>query len=79
MTTDLKVVLTGFLLILSSLFFMGISIISDGAFLDGNCVGIALALFIIGLIVSIIGLFFCSEKKESKIEDEERNEIEDTI
>ena len=61
MSTDLKVVLTGFLLILSSLFFMGICIINDGALQ-----GLTLALFIIGIIVSIVGLFFCKEKNKDE-------------
>lgn len=57
MSIDLKVVLIGIILILSSLFFMGICIINDGAFQ-----GLTLALFIVGIIVSIVGLFFCKEK-----------------
>lgn len=75
MTTDLKVVLTGFLLILSSIFCMGICIFSEGAFLDGNFMGITLALFVIGVIVSIIGLFFCSGKKENAEESEQKDTI----
>lgn len=78
MSTDLKVVLTGIVLILSGIFFMGISIYSNGAFLDGHCVGLSLALFVIGLIVSVIGLFFCSEKKENETKEKQKNELEDT-
>lgn len=78
MSTDLKVVLTGIVLILSAIFFMGICIFSDGAFLDGHCVGLSLALFVIGLIVSVIGLFFCSGKKENEVEEKQEKELEDT-
>ena len=80
MSTDLKVVLAGIVLILSSIFFMGICIFSNGAFMDGHCVELSLALFVIGLIVSVIGLFFCNEKKENEAEDDrEKNELENTF
>ena len=60
MGIDLKVVLIGIILILSSLFFMGICIINDGALQ-----GLTLALFVIGMIVSVIGLFFCNDKNKN--------------
>ena len=56
MSNALKVVLIGIILILASLFFMGISIFNNGALQ-----GLTLALFIIGVIVSVIGLFFMGE------------------
>ena len=61
MSNALKVVLIGIILILSSLFFMGICIINDGALQ-----GLTLALFIIGVIVSVVGLFFCNDKSKNK-------------
>ena len=68
MSNSLKVVLTGIILILSSLFFMGICIINRG----GGPQGLTLALFIIGVIVSGIGLFFVKEENEDdECEDEE--------
>ncbi|MCH5349484.1 MAG: hypothetical protein J1E40_09185 [Oscillospiraceae bacterium] len=64
MSNALKVVLTGIIIILSSLFFMGVCILNRG----GGPQGLTLALFIIGVIVSIIGLFFVKEDEE---DDEE--------
>ena len=66
MNKALKVVLIGIILILSSLFFMGICIINSHS---GGPQGLTLALFIIGVIVSIIGLFFVKEDDDD--EDEE--------
>lgn len=56
MSKALKAVLTGIIFILSALFFMGLCIINDGAFQ-----GVALALFILGIIVSVFGLFVVGE------------------
>ena len=67
MSNALKVVLTGIILILSSLFFMGVCILNNG----GGPQGLTLALFIIGVIVSIIGLFFVKEDEGDDDEDEE--------
>lgn len=67
MSNALKVVLTGIIIILSSLFFMGICIINNG----GGPQSLTMALFIIGVIVSIIGLFFVKEDGEEENEDEE--------
>ena len=59
MSKALKVVLIGIIFILSSLFFMGICIINDGAFQ-----GLTLILFIIGIIISIFGLFIVDKENE---------------
>lgn len=69
MSNALKIVLIGVILILSSLFFMGICIIDHG----GGPQGLTVALFFIGIIVSIIGLFFVKEDKDidKDTEDEE--------
>lgn len=67
MNNALKVVLIGIILILSSLFFMGICIINHG----GGPQGLTLALFIIGVITSIIGLFFVKEDDDNEEENEE--------
>ena len=66
MSNALKVVLIGIILILSSLFFMGICIINNG----GGPQGLTLALFIIGVIASIIGLFFVKEDTDDDNEEE---------
>ena len=59
MSDALRVVLIGIVLILASLFFMGICILNvhRGYYPDG----LALALFVLGVIVSIIGIFFIKE------------------
>ena len=59
MSDALRVVLIGIVLILASLFFMGICILNvhGGYYPDG----LALALFILGVIVSVIGIFFVNE------------------
>ena len=61
MNNALKMVLIGIILILSGLFIMGICFMG---ICDINVVlqGLTLALFVIGVIISIIGLFFCNEK-----------------
>ena len=58
MSNALRVVLAGIVLILASLFFMGICIINAQ---KGGPQGLTLALFIVGVIVSIIGIFFVEE------------------
>ena len=58
MSNALRVVLVGIVLILASLFFMGICIINAQ---KGGPQGLTLALFIVGVIVSIIGIFFVEE------------------
>ncbi len=58
MSNALKVVLVGIILILSSLFFLGICIINART---GGPDGLALGLFVLGLIVSGIGLFFVKD------------------
>ena len=57
---SLKVVLGGIILILASLFFMGICITSRPT--SSGPESIALILFVLGLVVSGIGLFFIKEK-----------------
>ena len=54
----IKIILAGIILILSSLFFMGICIINAQ---KGGPQGLTLFLFIVGIIVSIIGLFFVKD------------------
>lgn len=54
----IKVILLGIILILSSLFFMGICIINAH---KGGPQGLTVFLFIAGIIVSIIGLFFVKD------------------
>lgn len=54
---SIKVTLAGIVVILASLFFMGIVIVNHG----GGPDGIALGLFITGVIISVIGLFFVKE------------------
>ena len=50
--------LIGIILILASLFFMGICIINVQT---GGPEGLALGLFVLGIIVSIAGIFFVKE------------------
>ena len=59
MSDALRVVLIGIVLILASLFFMGICILNahGGYYPDG----LSLALFVLGVIVSVIGIFFIKE------------------
>ena len=63
MSNALKAVLTGIILILSGLFIMGMCFMG---MCDINAVvqGLTLALFVIGVIISIIGLFFVKEVKK---------------
>lgn len=67
MSDALKVVLTGIILILSSLFFMGICILDSHR---GGPQGLTLSLFIIGVIVSVIGLFFIKEEYGNENDEE---------
>ena len=57
----MRVVLAGIVLILASLFCMGICILNAQ---KGGPKALTLALFVIGVIVSIIGLFFVRDKDE---------------
>ncbi len=59
MMKSLKVILGGIILILASLFFLGLCILSRPD--SSGPEGIALALFVLGLIVSSFGLFFVKE------------------
>ena len=56
---SIKVALAGIVLILASLFCMGICIINVK---QGGPQGLAIFLFAAGLITSIIGLFFVKDK-----------------
>lgn len=56
---SLKVILSGIILILASLFFLGLCILSGPD--SSGPEGIALALFVPGLLVSGFGLFFTKE------------------
>ena len=58
MSNALRVTLIGIILILASLFFMGICIINVQT---GCPEGLALGLFVLGIIVSIAGIFFVKE------------------
>jgi len=51
----IKIILAGIVLLLASLFFMGICIINIK---EGGPQGLTLALFVIGLLVSGFGLFY---------------------
>lgn len=56
---SIKVILAGIILILLSLFFMGICLLNAR---EGGPEGLTLALLIAGLVVSAIGLFFVEDK-----------------
>lgn len=56
---SLKVILGGIVLILASLFFMGICIISRPT--SSGPEGITLVLFVVGLVVSGAGFFFVKD------------------
>ena len=58
MSKPLRVTLSGIILILASLFVMGICIIDVQT---GGPEGLALGLFVLGIIVSIAGIFFVKE------------------
>ena len=59
MRNALRAALAGIVLILASLFFLGICILnSEGGFYPD---GLSLALFVIGVIIAVIGLFFVKE------------------
>lgn len=56
----IKVILGGIILMLASLFFMGMCVLSRPNAAGPE--GIALLLFVLGLVVSGIGLFWIKEK-----------------
>ena len=58
MNKSLRVALSGIILILASLFVMGICIIDVQT---SGPEGLALGLFVLGLIISIAGIFFVKE------------------
>lgn len=73
---SIKVILAGIVFILASLFFMGICIINHG----GGPGGLALGLFIFGIIICVIGLFFVRDNEyygDDEDEDEEENDNEE--
>lgn len=57
---SIKVILVGIVLILASLFCMGICILNAN---QGGPQGLTVCLFAAGIIVSIIGLFFVKDKE----------------
>lgn len=70
---SIKVILAGIVLILASLFFMGICILNQdgGSYPDG----LSLILFILGIIICVIGLFFVRNNEYNY--DEEYDDDED--
>lgn len=58
---SIKVILGGIVLILSSIFFMNVYFISEG---------LVLGLFIAGIIICVIGLFFVKDYDADDDEDE---------
>lgn len=56
---SLKIILSGVILILASLFFLGLCVLNKP---HSGPEGLALALFVLGLIVSGFGLFFIKEE-----------------
>ena len=58
MNKSLRVALSGIILILASLFVMGICVIDVQT---SGPEGLALGLFVLGLIISIAGIFFVKE------------------
>lgn len=56
---SIKVILAGIILVLSSLFCMGICIIEAE---QGGPEGLTILLFAAGIVVSIVGLFFVKDK-----------------
>lgn len=66
---SIKVILAGIVLILSSIFFMGIYIIPEG---------FTLGVFIIGIIICVIGLFFVKDNDTEFDEDYDDEYYEDS-
>lgn len=56
---SIKVILAGIILILSSLFCMGICILNAE---KGGPEGLTILLFAAGIVVSLVGLFFVKDK-----------------
>lgn len=65
---SIKVILAGIILILSSLFCMNIVIVPDG---------LVLGLFIFGIIVCVIGLFFVKDYEDDDDESDDEYENDD--
>ncbi|MDE7289797.1 MAG: hypothetical protein K2N71_09915 [Oscillospiraceae bacterium] len=69
---SIKVILAGIVLILASLFFMGICIINhNGGFYPD---GLSLGLFIFGIIICVIGLFFVRNNEYNYDEEDDDDE-----
>ncbi len=64
---SIKVILAGIVLILASIFFMGIYIIPEG---------FTLGLFIFGIIICVIGLFFV-KTDDTEADDEYDDEYDE--
>ena len=65
---SIKVILAGIVLILASIFFMGIYIIPEG---------FTLGVFIIGIIICVIGLFFVKDNDTEFDDDYDDEYYED--
>ena len=66
---SIKVILAGIVLILASIFFMGIYIIPEG---------FTLGVFIIGIVICVIGLFFVKDNDTEEDDDYDDEYDEDS-
>ena len=64
---SIKVILAGIVLILASIFFMGVYIIPEG---------FTLGLFIFGIIICVIGLFFVKDN-DTDVDDDYDDEYDE--
>lgn len=70
---SIKVILTGIVFILASLFFLGICILNRG---DGPD-GLALVLFVTGIAICAVGLFFIRDNIYIEYNDDEDEDDDD--
>ena len=71
---SIKVILAGIVLILASLFFMGICILNhNGGFYPD---GLSLWLFIFGIVICVIGLFFVKDN-DTDVDDDYDDEYDE--
>lgn len=66
---SIKVILAGIVLILASLFFMGICILNYNHKGGPHPEGLSLGLFIFGIIICVIGLFFVKDD-DTEVDDD---------
>ena len=66
---SIKVILAGIVLILASIFFMGVIIIPEG---------FTLGVFIIGIVICVIGLFFVKDNDTEDYDDYDDEYDEDS-